>query len=90
MRHLIPPTTVIKTHGPKQENNDETMKWAVESYNKLLEYALQARIKVIIENHVGVSNDPDWMVQLMKEVNNLYFGTYPWLWPVRFTDFRLS
>ncbi|MEQ9220275.1 MAG: TIM barrel protein [Cyclobacteriaceae bacterium] len=63
--------------GNEAKNNDEAMKWAVESYNMLLEYAQQARIKVVIENHGGVSNDPDWMVQLMKEVNNLYFGTYP-------------
>lgn len=63
--------------GNEAKDNGEAMKWAVESYNMLLEYAQQAKIKVVIENHGGVSNDPDWMVQLMKEVNNLYFGTYP-------------
>jgi hydroxypyruvate isomerase len=35
------------------------------------------KINVLIENHGGLSNDSDWMVSLMKEVNNLYFGTYP-------------
>ena len=43
----------------------------------LLEYAMQAKISVCIENHGGVSNDAEWMVSLMKEVNNFYFGTYP-------------
>ena len=43
----------------------------------LLEYAVQAGISVCIENHGGVSNDADWMVALLKEVNNLYFGSYP-------------
>ncbi len=63
--------------GNESSNNEEALKWAAESYNMLLEYAQHARIKVVIENHGGVSNDPDWMVKLMKEVNNLYFGTYP-------------
>ena len=63
--------------GNESSNKEEALKWAAESYNMLLEYAQQARIKVVIENHGGVSNDPDWMVQLMKEVDNLYFGTYP-------------
>jgi L-ribulose-5-phosphate 3-epimerase len=63
--------------GPKDVNKDEALKWAAESYNMLLEYAVPAGISVCIENHGGVSDDPDWMVALMKEVDNLYFGSYP-------------
>ena len=63
--------------GPKDVDKKEALNWAAESYHMLLEYAIQAKISVCIENHGGVSNDPDWMVALMKEVNNLYFGTYP-------------
>lgn len=63
--------------GPKDVDKKEALKWAAESYNMLLEYSQQAKISVVIENHGGVSNDPDWMVELMQEVNNLYFGTYP-------------
>ena len=63
--------------GPENVNKKEALKWAAESYNMLLEYAMQAKVSVVIENHGGVSNDPDWMVELMQEVDNLYFGTYP-------------
>ena len=63
--------------GPKNVDKKEALKWASESYNMLLEYAQPAKISVVIENHGGVSNDADWMVELMKEVNNLYFGSYP-------------
>ena len=63
--------------GPENVDKVEALKWAAESYNMLLEYAHQAKIKVVIENHGGVSNDADWMVELMKEVDDLYFGTYP-------------
>ena len=58
-------------------SKEESLKWAAESYNMLLEYAIPAKIQVVIENHGGLSNDPDWMVALMHEVDNLYFGTYP-------------
>lgn len=63
--------------GPQNASKEEALKWASETYNMMLEYAIQANISVLIENHGGFSDDPDWMVALMKEVNNLYFGTYP-------------
>lgn len=63
--------------GPENAPKEEALKWASETYNMMLEYAIQANISVLIENHGGFSDDPDWMVALMKEVNNLYFGTYP-------------
>ena len=58
-------------------SREESLKWAAESYNMLLAYAVPAKIQIVIENHGGLSNDADWMVALMKEVDNLYFGTYP-------------
>ncbi len=63
--------------GPEDVDPNEALEWAAESYNNLLEYAKPSNIKIVIENHGGVSNDPDWMVRLMKKVNNPNFGTYP-------------
>lgn len=63
--------------GSQNAPKDEALKWAAETYNMMLEYAIPANISVLIENHGGLSNDADWMVALMKEVNNLYFGSYP-------------
>jgi L-ribulose-5-phosphate 3-epimerase len=63
--------------GPKGVSKDEALKWATETYQMMMEYAVPAKISVLIENHGGVSNDADWMVLLMKEVDNLYFGSYP-------------
>lgn len=63
--------------GPENADKKEALKWATESYNMLLEYAVPAKISVVIENHGGVSDDPDFMVSLMKAVDNPYFGTYP-------------
>lgn len=63
--------------GPVNVTKEEALKWATETYQMMMEYAVPAKISVLIENHGGVSNDANWMVSLMKEVNNLYFGTYP-------------
>ena len=48
-----------------------------ESYKALLDYAGPSGVKILIENHGGVSNDPDFMVELFKKVNSPEFGSYP-------------
>jgi hydroxypyruvate isomerase len=63
--------------GPKDVNKTEALKYASETYRMLLEYAIPANISVVIENHGGVSDDADWMVSLLEEVDSLYFGSYP-------------
>lgn len=63
--------------GPESVDKSEALKYAGESYSALLEYARPANISVLIENHGGISNDPDWMVDLMKQVDDPYFGAYP-------------
>jgi len=63
--------------GSRQVNKQEALKWAAESYNMLLEYSRSAAISILIENHGGLSDDADWMLTLMKEVNDPGFGTYP-------------
>jgi sugar phosphate isomerase/epimerase len=44
---------------------------------RLTEYGDQHGIKIICENHGGVSSNPDAMVALMKAVNKPTFGTLP-------------
>jgi L-ribulose-5-phosphate 3-epimerase len=63
--------------GPRDADPEEALKWAAETYHMMLEYAVPANICINIENHGGFSDDEDWMVALMKKVNNLYFGSYP-------------
>lgn len=48
-----------------------------ESFNALCEYASARKIGVIIENHGGISSNPDVVVALMKKVNKPNFGTLP-------------
>lgn len=63
--------------GPQNVDKNEALKWSTETYKMLLEYSKPANIRVLIENHGGVSNDADWMVSLMKAVDDPAFGVYP-------------
>jgi len=67
----------INCIGPREVDKQEALKWSAETCNLLLDYAIPAGISVLIENHGGVSNDADWMVSLMKEVNSRYMGVLP-------------
>jgi sugar phosphate isomerase/epimerase len=44
---------------------------------KLTEYGEQRNVKIICENHGGVSSNPEAMIALMKAVNRPTFGTLP-------------
>jgi sugar phosphate isomerase/epimerase len=63
--------------GTQNVQKQEALKWAAESYHMLLDYSKPSGVTIMIENHGGVSDDADWMVDLMKEVNDPRFGTYP-------------
>jgi L-ribulose-5-phosphate 3-epimerase len=56
---------------------EERVARCAESYRSLVEYADQAGMNVLIENHGGVSSYPEPVVQLMKLVNHPRFGTLP-------------
>lgn len=76
--HYLGCTTVrTNCRASANANKDEALKWAAESYQNLISYSKPANINIVIENHGGVSNDADWMVRLMKTVNDSHFGTYP-------------
>jgi len=63
--------------GVKEATDEENLEWAAESYQLLLDYASEAGINVVIENHGGVSNDPAWMEKLFAAVDHPLFGSYP-------------
>jgi len=71
--------TSIRTNCRGQADQDagEALKWAADAYGMLLSYAEEAGINVLIENHGGFSNDPEWMTKLFTLVNHPLFGSYP-------------
>jgi sugar phosphate isomerase/epimerase len=65
------------TEAAKHAGRRQTIEWAADSYISLIEYAASANIRILIENHGGLSNDADWMTDLMLEINHPFFGAYP-------------
>jgi sugar phosphate isomerase/epimerase len=55
----------------------ELKKLIVESCSRLSDYAAERDINMAIENHGGLSSDPEWLVSVIKEVNKPNFGTLP-------------
>jgi L-ribulose-5-phosphate 3-epimerase len=56
---------------------DAFIKNCSESFRRICEYAKAAAINVIVENHGGISSNPDVVVRLMKAVDLPNFGTLP-------------
>jgi L-ribulose-5-phosphate 3-epimerase len=56
---------------------DEVCKRAAEGLAALLEYADRAGIDVLLENHGGLSSDPDWLVSVVETVGHRRLGTLP-------------
>ncbi len=71
------PAIRINCIGPRDVSTEEAMKWSVESLNMLLEYAIPANISVLVENHGGISNNIDFMISLIKEINSLHCAILP-------------
>lgn len=63
--------------GSGKKGDQEAIKRAAESFASLVEYGKANGIKIIIENHGGLSSDPGSLIGLMKAVNDPNFGTLP-------------
>jgi len=50
---------------------------AAESLRALLDYAQGSGLRILIENHGGLSSDPDWLISLIELVGHPQLGTLP-------------
>ena len=55
-------------------HKEASLEASVNGYRRLLDYGAQSGINVLVQNHLGYSCDPDWLVSVMKQVNNRYAG----------------
>ncbi|MFN8941002.1 MAG: sugar phosphate isomerase/epimerase family protein [Acidobacteriota bacterium] len=56
---------------------DEFLKRCQESFTRIAEYGKAQGINICIENHGGISSNPEILTRLMKMVNLANFGTLP-------------
>lgn len=53
---------------------DAALDAAVDGYRRILEYGARANLDVLVQNHIGYSCNPNWLVEVMKQVDNKYAG----------------
>ena len=58
-------------------NRDENLKHAGEGVGALCDYAKDSGVKIVIEPHGGNSQDPDWLLAAMKEIDRANAGVLP-------------
>jgi sugar phosphate isomerase/epimerase len=68
-------TVRINARGP--QTADELRAHIVESGTRLADHAAKQNINIVIENHGGLSSDPDWLVKTFREINRANFGALP-------------
>lgn len=50
---------------------------AADSMGRIGDYAKDMGINILVENHGGLSSDPNWLVKVMKKANRANVGTLP-------------
>lgn len=63
--------------GNGAPGDTEAIKRCAESFAELCELARPDKLNVLIENHGGLSSDPESLVAVMKQVNDPLIGTLP-------------
>ncbi len=68
----------IRVNTGRAELVDEAaLRRVIEGYKRLAEEAERTGVRLLLENHGGISADPDNIVRIMKGVGSKYFGTCP-------------
>ena len=49
----------------------------IKSFRRLAEWGEETGVKVMMENHWGLSANPEWMVRVIEAVNSEWFGALP-------------
>lgn len=60
-----------------ESDNKKILDNSSESISRLIEFSKQDNISIVIENHGGITADADWLVSLIKNVDNKHVGTLP-------------
>jgi len=65
------------TGGPREGYTADDIQRSAESFAQLAEWGRQAGIKIMIENHGGISSDPDAVIQIIETAGKDVVGTAP-------------
>ena len=67
----------IRVNAASQGTYEEQRKLAADGLRRLCEFDAGHKLEVIVENHGGLSSNPEWLTAVIKEVNLPNCGTLP-------------
>ena len=67
----------IRVNAASRGTYEEQQKLAADGLRRLCEFAAGHKLDVIVENHGGLSSNPEWLTAVIKEVNLPNCGTLP-------------
>ena len=65
------------TGGPHEGDDPDALARCTDSFARLTAEAEKRSLNMVIENHGGISANPDDLVSLIKKVNSKFIGTVP-------------
>ena len=67
----------IRVNASSDGSWDEQKKLVVDGLSRLVEFAKDYSINVVVENHGGLSSNGEWLSQVISDVENDFCGTLP-------------
>lgn len=75
----------IRVNAASSGSYDEQIEYAADGLLQLTQFAETMQLRVIVENHGGLSSNGKWLATVMEKVNHPHCGTLP-----DFGNFRVS
>lgn len=75
----------IRVNAGSTGTPEQQMEYVVEGLTWLSQFAEQRNLRVLVENHGGLSSNGKWLAEVMKRVNHPHCGTLP-----DFGNFKIS
>lgn len=67
----------LRVNAASEGTYEEQQRLAADGLRKLVEYADQYNLNLIVENHGGLSSNGEWLAGVMKRVDHPRMGTLP-------------
>ncbi len=67
----------IRVNAAGKGDREAVANAVIDSLGRLCDYGSKEKINIIVENHGGYSSDADWLVQVIKQVNQPNVGVLP-------------
>lgn len=69
--------TALRVNTGRADEGDKAPERVMEAAGRLVEAAARAKVAMAVENHGGISSDPETVLRIVRAVGSPWFGTCP-------------